>query len=108
MVITEFGVTRRDLYNGTLSSPWSGVGPSDPTLFPESIPTEYRAEWHYDVRTSFEASGLGWTVYTYRGGFGLQNRAVFQNHAVSTGLVSNGVHTYLPKMLDALFGSSRP
>jgi hypothetical protein len=29
-----------------------------------------RANWLHDVRTAFEADGIGWTMWDYRGGFG--------------------------------------
>ena len=30
-----------------------------------------RANWIHDVRTAFEADGIGWTMWDYRGGFGV-------------------------------------
>jgi aryl-phospho-beta-D-glucosidase BglC (GH1 family) len=30
-----------------------------------------RATWIHDVRTAFEADGIGWTMWDYRGGFGV-------------------------------------
>jgi hypothetical protein len=30
-----------------------------------------RANWIHDVRTALEADGIGWTMWDYRGGFGV-------------------------------------
>jgi hypothetical protein len=30
-----------------------------------------RATWIHDVRTAFEADGIGWAMWDYRGGFGV-------------------------------------
>ena len=30
-----------------------------------------RATWLHDVRTAFEADGIGWTMWDYRGSFGV-------------------------------------
>jgi aryl-phospho-beta-D-glucosidase BglC (GH1 family) len=33
-----------------------------------------RANWLHDVRTAFEADGIGWAMWDYRGGFGVVNK----------------------------------
>jgi endoglucanase len=33
-----------------------------------------RANWLHDVRTAFEADGIGWTMWEYRGGFGVVSK----------------------------------
>lgn len=35
---------------------------------------ESRAHWIRDVRTALEADGIGWTMWEYRGGFGVVNK----------------------------------
>ena len=34
-------------------------------------PEASRMQWIHDVRTAFEADGIGWTMWDYRGGFGV-------------------------------------
>jgi endoglucanase len=34
-------------------------------------PPETRAAWHRDVTQVFESYGIGWAVWSYKGGFGL-------------------------------------
>jgi aryl-phospho-beta-D-glucosidase BglC (GH1 family) len=34
-------------------------------------PAESRMNWLHDVRTALEADGIGWTMWDYRGGFGV-------------------------------------
>lgn len=34
-------------------------------------PEASRMQWIHDVRTAFEGDGIGWTMWDYRGGFGV-------------------------------------
>lgn len=40
-------------------------------VFREHSSAESRAAWIRDVRTAFEENGIGWTMWDYRGGFGV-------------------------------------
>jgi hypothetical protein len=35
---------------------------------------QHRAAWIRDVRTAFERNGIGWTMWDYRGGFGVVSK----------------------------------
>ena len=37
----------------------------------ESTEPASRMNWIHDVRTALEADGIGWTMWDYRGGFGV-------------------------------------
>jgi endoglucanase len=40
-------------------------------VFREHADSQSRFNWIRDVRTAFEADGIGWTMWDYRGGFGV-------------------------------------
>jgi endoglucanase len=39
--------------------------------FREHTDVQSRMNWIHDVRTALEADGIGWTMWDYRGGFGV-------------------------------------
>ena len=47
-----------------------------------------RANWIHDVRTAFEADGIGWTMWDYRGGFGVVTKQDGQPAQVDSSVVS--------------------
>jgi len=51
-----------------------------------SDPTS-RANWLRDVRTAFEADGIGWTMWDYRGGFGVVSKQDGQPAKVDSSVV---------------------
>lgn len=40
-------------------------------VFNDAVPPDSRAAWLRDVRTALEQRSIGWTVWEYRGGFGI-------------------------------------
>ena len=40
-------------------------------VYRKATPEASRMQWLHDVRTAFEADGIGWTMWDYRGGFGV-------------------------------------
>jgi aryl-phospho-beta-D-glucosidase BglC (GH1 family) len=40
-------------------------------VYREHAEPQSRMNWIHDVRTAFEADGIGWTMWDYRGGFGV-------------------------------------
>ena len=125
MMFTEMGVHRRDsvTINGTdlpstdpgsptNGEPGGGVinGNPDPEL-PGIRDMIMRARWHYDLRTNAENAGIGWTTFTYIGGFGIREGSIHGNLPNNSG--TDYMHpgwrsTMYPYMADGLFGDDRP
>jgi endoglucanase len=55
-------------------------------VFREYSKPEQRAAWIHDVRSMFEKDGIGWTMWDYRGGFGVVHKengqAAVPDHAI--------------------------
>ena len=50
-------------------------------------PEDSRMRWIHDVRTALEADGIGWTMWDYRGGFGVVWKEDGQPAKVDSGVV---------------------